>query len=122
MSKYLSFLMFFLLFVHATASAAASIEKSLVGTQLSIARKSLLESGWKPIKAKSPKEDDPDFLGFQSAKDLHKMGFNEVSFCSGTGLNYCWATYKKGSHCLSLQTQGEGNPVVYRSVDTCHPN
>ena len=113
------------LIVISPAAALASTTLGLQRLQLKWgeayigARATLHRLGWDPVKSKSKERAEGD------AGQMLRAGWSEVSYCSGTGRNFCAFIWKRRSQCALITTAGEYYPK-YRSpkiwaaeVDSC---
>jgi len=87
------------------------------GKPYSRARTTLLKQGWVPFRTKGD---------HGTAGDVLRAGWMEISFCSGTGRNFCTFIWKHHTQCALITTAGEfyppehDEPFVWDAeVDSC---
>jgi hypothetical protein len=71
------------------------------GEPYSRARQTLLRAGWRPAPGRGYRGLIDSFL---------RVGWVEVSNCSGTGLGFCSFDWKRGRQCARVITYGENPP------------
>jgi hypothetical protein len=96
------------------SAQSADLGPNVVHKQILTARASLMKAGWLPRETVLVNADGERENQWGDAGVLYRAGITEVEFCNGTGANYCFYNYRRGSSCLRLLTQGEFLPGKYQ--------